>query len=84
MEKILGNIAKPDPAPENPMHFVEAIMQFVRVRVTSESRKFRILMLHAQSLASSEKPLVLLVDDMQWADQSSIRLLQAIMVRGDR
>ena len=34
-----------------------------------------------QTIASPSKPLVLLVDDMQWADPSSLRLLQALLVR---
>ncbi|MDP7111692.1 MAG: AAA family ATPase, partial [Myxococcota bacterium] len=63
LEQVVGALPEPPPAP-----------------ASDEQNRFRLLMgRFTSALASADRPLVLLLDDLQWAEPSSVELLSELV-----
>ncbi|MCR9142323.1 MAG: AAA family ATPase [bacterium] len=64
IERLIG--PQPEPTPVGPEE--------------AENRFISVFQQFVRALASPERPLVLLIDDLQWADAASLRLLRVLLM----
>ncbi|MBE0597558.1 MAG: AAA family ATPase, partial [Desulfuromonadales bacterium] len=76
----LGVIAEVVPEMKNLFGELPPVLELDPIE---SKNRFHLCFLRAlQALASKEHPLVLFLDDLQWADPSSLELLESILERG--